>query len=46
MSAAPILINGVCDPRFAAVHEEFERNFRERGEVGRSEEHTSELQSP
>ena len=34
MIDAPILINGVCDPRFAAVREEFERNFRERGEVG------------
>ena len=31
---APLLINGVCDARFAAVREEFERNFRERGEIG------------
>jgi len=30
--AAPI--NGVCHPRFAAVRAEFEKNFRERGEVG------------
>jgi CubicO group peptidase (beta-lactamase class C family) len=29
-------IGGHCDPRFRAVHEEFERNFRERGEVGAS----------
>ena len=34
MTNLPILINGVCDPGFAAVREEFERNFRERGEVG------------
>ncbi len=34
MVDAPVLINGVCDPRFAAVREEFERNFRVRGEVG------------
>jgi CubicO group peptidase (beta-lactamase class C family) len=27
---------GQCDSRFAAVREEFERNFRERGEVGAS----------
>jgi CubicO group peptidase (beta-lactamase class C family) len=27
---------GSCDPRFAAVREVFERNFRERGEVGAS----------
>lgn len=31
---APILISGTCDPRFAAVREAFEKNFRERGEVG------------
>ena len=31
---APMLINGVCDPRYAAVRREFERNFRERGEIG------------
>ncbi len=29
-------IEGSCDPRFAAVREEFEGNFRERGEVGAS----------
>jgi CubicO group peptidase (beta-lactamase class C family) len=29
-------INGSCDPRFARVREEFERNFAERGEVGAS----------
>lgn len=29
-------ISGSCDPRFAAVAEEFERNFRERDEVGAS----------
>ncbi len=28
------LVNGVCDPAFAAVRDEFERNFRDRGEVG------------
>lgn len=28
------LVNGVCEPAFAAVRDEFERNFRERGEVG------------
>ncbi len=28
--------NGACDVRFAAVREEFERNFAERGEVGAS----------
>src|SRR4051812_14303707 len=27
---------GTCDPRFARVREEFERNFAERGEVGAS----------
>lgn len=27
-------IGGFCDPRFAAVRAEFERNFRERGELG------------
>ncbi len=32
--SAPILINGTCAPEFAHVREEFERNFRERGEVG------------
>jgi CubicO group peptidase (beta-lactamase class C family) len=29
-------VEGVCDPRFAAVREEFSRNFREHGEVGAS----------
>jgi CubicO group peptidase (beta-lactamase class C family) len=29
-------IDGVCEPRFRGVFEEFERNFRERGEVGAS----------
>src|SRR5438105_7412336 len=29
-------ITGYCDPRFKGVAEEFERNFRERGEVGAS----------
>ena len=29
-------IDGSCDPRFARVREEFERNFAERGEVGAS----------
>jgi CubicO group peptidase (beta-lactamase class C family) len=29
-------INGFCDPRFAQVAEEFERNFQERGELGAS----------
>src|SRR5512135_1735185 len=29
-------IYGVCDPKFQAVRQEFERNFRERGEVGAS----------
>jgi CubicO group peptidase (beta-lactamase class C family) len=29
-------VEGFCDPRFAGVREEFERNFRERGEVGAS----------
>jgi CubicO group peptidase (beta-lactamase class C family) len=27
-------VSGDCDPRFARVREEFERNFEERGEVG------------
>jgi len=34
MTGHPILIAGECDPRFDAVREAFERNFRERGEVG------------
>jgi len=29
-------IEGTCDPRFAPVREEFERNFAERGEIGGS----------
>jgi CubicO group peptidase (beta-lactamase class C family) len=29
-------IEGTCEPRFARVHEEFERNFAERGEIGAS----------
>lgn len=29
-------VQGDCDPRFGSVREEFERNFRERGEVGAS----------
>src|SRR5262245_44196955 len=29
-------VEGHCDPRFRGVREEFERNFRERGEVGAS----------
>jgi CubicO group peptidase (beta-lactamase class C family) len=29
-------IEGTCDPRFAGVREQFERNFAERGEVGAS----------
>jgi CubicO group peptidase (beta-lactamase class C family) len=31
-----VMIHGFCEPRFAAVREQFERNFRERGEVGAS----------
>jgi CubicO group peptidase (beta-lactamase class C family) len=30
------MVNGVCEPKFARVREEFERNFAERGEVGAS----------
>lgn len=30
------MVSGDCDPRFARVREEFERNFAERGEVGAS----------
>lgn len=29
-------IHGFCDPKFQTVRQEFERNFRERGEVGAS----------
>lgn len=32
--ASPIRIDGVCDPEFASVAEEFENNFRARNEVG------------
>src|SRR5918993_3929800 len=31
---APTPISGTCDPAFSSVRDEFERNFRERGEVG------------
>jgi CubicO group peptidase (beta-lactamase class C family) len=34
MAAASIPIHGSCEPEFATVREEFERNFAERGEVG------------
>lgn len=36
IASASTAVNGTCDPRFAAVREEFERNFAERGEVGAS----------
>uniref|UniRef100_UPI0028117074 serine hydrolase domain-containing protein n=1 Tax=Streptomyces sp. TaxID=1931 RepID=UPI0028117074 len=29
-----VRVRGHCDPRFTAVHEAFEENFRERGELG------------
>ena len=29
-------VHGSCDPKFQSVRQEFERNFRERGEVGAS----------
>ena len=29
-------VNGHCEERFAAVRDEFERNFAERGDVGAS----------
>lgn len=29
-------VHGICDPKFARVRDEFERNFAERGEVGAS----------
>jgi hypothetical protein len=29
-------VQGTCDPRYAEVAEEFERNFAERGEIGAS----------
>jgi CubicO group peptidase (beta-lactamase class C family) len=31
-----VTVQGTCDPRFAVVSEEFERNLAERGEVGAS----------
>src|SRR5436190_1632330 len=31
---APVPVNGICHPDFAAVRQEFERNFAGRGEVG------------
>jgi CubicO group peptidase (beta-lactamase class C family) len=31
-----MMIHGLCEPRFQAVQDEFERNFQERGEVGAS----------
>ncbi|MEU8033674.1 serine hydrolase domain-containing protein [Streptomyces sp. NPDC049099] len=34
MSAHETQVHGHCDPRFAAVREAFEENFRERGELG------------
>ena len=34
MTTTTVPIAGMCDPRFATVREEFERNFRERGEIG------------
>jgi CubicO group peptidase (beta-lactamase class C family) len=34
--AAPQVVAGSCEPRFAAVREEFERNFAERNELGAS----------
>ena len=33
MADVDIRIAGTCHPDFAAVREEFERNFRERGEI-------------
>jgi CubicO group peptidase (beta-lactamase class C family) len=35
-AAAPVVGRGFCDPAFAAVGDEFERNFAARGEVGAS----------
>src|SRR5262249_62403071 len=35
-SAGGMAIEGTCEPRFAQVRDEFERNFAERGEVGAS----------
>ncbi|QXQ07356.1 beta-lactamase family protein [Sphingosinicellaceae bacterium] len=34
MTSTTVTVHGVCDRRFAAVREEFERNFETRGEVG------------
>ena len=34
MDERSIPIEGTCDPAFAAVRDTFERNFRERGEIG------------
>ncbi len=34
MTAPTVEISGTCPPEFAGVREEFERNFRERGDVG------------
>ncbi len=34
MATVQHLINGVCEPKFAAVREAFQRNFTERSEVG------------
>ncbi|MEU3949772.1 serine hydrolase domain-containing protein [Streptomyces sp. NPDC029526] len=34
MSEHEVLVHGHCDPRFAAVREAFEENFRARGELG------------
>lgn len=36
MAQAQSIVQGTCDTRFELVREEFERNFRERGEVGAS----------
>jgi CubicO group peptidase (beta-lactamase class C family) len=36
MAQVETAIQGTCDARFELVREEFERNFRERGEVGAS----------
>ena len=33
-NTAPVLVNGFCNTGFEAVRHEFERNFRERGEIG------------
>ena len=30
------MVKGKCDSKFGALKEEFERNFKERGEVGAS----------